>query len=160
MKLYSVITTVKEYSGCKNVIFRWFREAMPQGRRPYADLIKDYEPGSRAFGALEVFVEELFTWDEAQQLKTYLDQHHEDQGDTVLKEATLPVENDIFPFEVGDSFYMLSEEPEYSLPFKVVGLFNLDGCPLIDGSEAVKEAAAQMLDDVVAKYRERPGFMR
>jgi hypothetical protein len=33
MKLYSVITTVKEYSGCKNVISRWFREAMPQGQR-------------------------------------------------------------------------------------------------------------------------------
>jgi hypothetical protein len=147
MKLYSVITTVKEYSGCKNVIFRWFREAMPQGQRPYADLIKDYEPGNPAFYATQVFVEELFTWDEAQQLKTYLDQRHEDQGNTVIKEATLPVENDICPVEVGDSFCMLFEEPEYSLPFKVVGLFNLDA--------AVKEAAAQMLDDVVAKYRER-----
>lgn len=73
MKLYSVITTVKEYSGCKNVIFRWFREGMPQGQRPYADLIKDYEPGNPAFYATQVFVEELFTWDEAQQLKTYLD---------------------------------------------------------------------------------------
>jgi hypothetical protein len=59
---------------------------------------------------------------------------------------------------------MLSEEPEYSLPFKVVGLFNLVGCTL-DGEAsemelgkplaAVKEAAAQMLDDVVAEYRER-----
>jgi hypothetical protein len=48
--------------------------------------------------------------------------------------------------------FMLSEEPEYSLPFEVVGLFNLDA--------AVKEAATQMLDVVVAKYRERPGFMR
>lgn len=160
MKLYSVITTVKEYSGCKNVIFRWFRQPMPQGQRPYADLIKDYEPGNPAFYATQVFVEELFTWDEAQQLKTYLDQHHEDQGDTVFKEATLPVENDIPPFEVGDSFCMLSEEPEYSLPFKVVGLFNLVGCTL-DGEAsemelgkplaAVKEAAAQMLDDVVAE---------
>jgi hypothetical protein len=79
MKFYSVITTVKEYSGCKNVIFRWFREAMPQGQRPYADLIKDYEPGNPAFYATEVFVEKLFTWDEAQQLKTYLDQRHEEK---------------------------------------------------------------------------------
>ena len=86
---------------------------------------------------------------------TYLDQYQ--WVDTVIEEATLPVESDTLPFDlkVGDSFCMLSEEPEYSLPFKVVGLFNLDGCPLIDGSEAVKEAAAQMLDDVVAKYRER-----
>jgi hypothetical protein len=65
----------------------------------------------------------------------------------VIKEAILPVENDICPFEVGDSFYMLSEEPEYSLPFEVVGLFNLDA--------ASQRSGAQMLDDVVAKYRER-----
>ena len=69
---------------------------------------------------------------------------NEDQGDTVIKEATLPVENDICPVEVGDRFCMLFEEPEYSLPFEVVAL-----------DAAVKEAAAQMLDDVVAKYRER-----
>src|SRR5262249_34287861 len=94
MKLYSVITTVKEYSGCKNVIFR-FRHAMPQGQRPYADLIKDYEPRNRNAFYVEAYIEELFTWDEARQLKAYLDQHHRDQGDTVIKEVTLPVENTV-----------------------------------------------------------------
>jgi hypothetical protein len=39
MKLYSVTNTAKEYSGCRNVAFNWFRHAMPQGRRPYADLL-------------------------------------------------------------------------------------------------------------------------
>ena len=31
-------------------------------------------------------------------------------------------------------FYMLYKEPEYSLPFKVVGYFRLVGCQLADGS--------------------------
>jgi len=35
----------------------------------------------------------------------------------------------------GDDFYRLSEEPEYSLPFKVLGYFNLVGYTLIDNSD-------------------------
>jgi hypothetical protein len=143
MKLYSVITTVKEYSGCKNVIFRWFRHAMLQGQRPYPDLIKDYEPRNRDAFYVEAYIEELFTWDEARQLEAYLDQHHGDQGDTVIKEVTLPVENNVMGFGGravggGDSFYMLSEEPEYSLPFKVWGYFNLVGCTLIHNGDTYR----------------------
>jgi len=59
MKLYSIITTVKEYSGCKNLVFHWFRHAMPQGQRPYADLIKDYEPGNPDAFYVEAYIEEL-----------------------------------------------------------------------------------------------------
>ena len=68
MKLYSVSTTAKEYLGCRDVVFQWFLHE-PQSRRPYADLIRDYEPGNCAMSYAEGFVEELFTWDEAQQLK-------------------------------------------------------------------------------------------
>jgi hypothetical protein len=133
MKLYSVMTTVEEYSGCKNVIFRWFRG--PQGRRPYADLIKDYEPGNPA----ETFVEQLFTWDEALQLDTYLDQYQ--WVDTVIEEATLPVESDTLPFDlkVGDSFCMLSEEPEYSLPFKLWGYSTSMAAPSSTGARQSKK---------------------
>ena len=160
MKLYSVRTTAKEYHGCRDVVFQWFRHAMPQGQRPYADLIKDYEPGNRyAFCVeayteelswdevrqlyAEAYIEELFTWDEARQLKAYLDQYHGDQGDTVIKEMALPVENNVMGFGAravggGDSFYMLSEEPEYSLPFKVLGYFNLVGCTLIDNGDTYR----------------------
>ena len=160
MKLYRVRTTAKEYHGCRDVVFQWFRHAMPQGQRLYADLIKDYEPRNRdAFyveayiGELswdearqlyvEAYIEELFTWDEARQLKAYLDQHHGDQGDTVIKEVALPVENNVMGFGAravggGDSFYMLSEEPEYSLPFKVLGYFNLVGCTLIDNGDTYR----------------------
>jgi hypothetical protein len=143
MKLYSVRTTAKEYDGCRDVVFQWFRHAMPQGQRPYADLIKDYEPGDRDAIYAEEFIEELFTWDEARQLKAYLDQHPGDQGDTVIKEMTLPVENNMMGFLAhpvggGDDFYMLSEKPEYSLPFKVWGYYRLEGCTLIDNGDTYR----------------------
>ena len=143
MKLYRVRTTAKEYHGCRDIVFQWFRHAMPQGQRLYADLIKDYEPRNRDAFYVEAYIEELFTWDEARQLKAYLDQYHGDQGDTVIKEMALPVENNVMGFGAravggGDSFYMLSEEPEYSLPFKVLGYFNLVGCTLIDNGDTYR----------------------
>src|SRR5262249_42084141 len=83
MKLYRVRTTAKEYHGYRDIVFQWFRHAMPQGQRLYADLIKDYEPRNRDAFYVEAYIEELFTWDEARQSKAYLDQYHGDQGDTV-----------------------------------------------------------------------------
>jgi hypothetical protein len=35
----------------------------------------------------------------------------------------------------GDDFYMLHQKPEYLLPFKVEGYFNLVGRELVDGSD-------------------------
>jgi hypothetical protein len=143
MKLYRVRTTAKEYDGCRDVVFEWFRHAMPEGRRPYADLIRDYEPGNPDICYAEGFVEELFTWDEAQQLKEYFDQHHGDVGETVIEEKSLPVENcsmgvGALPVGGGDDFYMLSEKPGYSLPFKVWGYFNLVGCTRIDNGDTYR----------------------
>jgi hypothetical protein len=143
MKLYSVTTTVQEYRGCQNVVFNWFRHAMPQGRRPYVDLIKDYEEESRDALYTEELIEELFTWDEASQLKDYLERHHGDEGGTVIEEVALPVENCTMGYGChavggGDDFYMLCKEPEYSLPFKVWGYFNLEGCTLIDNGDTYR----------------------
>jgi len=146
MKLYRVRTTAKEFHGCRDVVFQWFRPPHRTERarqRPYADLIKGYKPRNWDAIYVEAYIEELFTWDEARQLKAYLDQHHGDQGDTVIKEVTLPVENNVMGFGAravggGDDFYRLSEEPEYSLPFKVLGYFNLVGCTLIDNGDTYR----------------------
>ena len=143
MKLYRVRTTAKEYHGCRDIVFQWFRHAMPQGQRLYADLIKDYEPRNRDAFYVEAYIEELFTWDEARQLKAYLDQYHGDQGDTVIKEMALPVENNVMgflahPVGVGDSFYILCNEPEYALPIKVWGYFDLTGSTLIDNGDTYR----------------------
>src|SRR5262245_52991529 len=129
MKLYHVWTTAKEYSGCRDVVFQWFRHATPRGQRPYADLIRDYEPGHPY---PEGAVEEMFTWDEAQQLKGFLERHYGDVGETVIEEVSLPIENccmgvGALPVGGGTDFYMLSKAPEYSLPFKVWGYFDLRG---------------------------------
>ena len=85
----------------------------------------------------------MFTWDEAQQLRGYLEQHHRDEGATVIKEVSLPIENcsigfGALPVGGGDDNYRLSEEPEYSLPFKVRGYFNLVGCTLIDNGDTYR----------------------
>jgi hypothetical protein len=97
MKLYRVMTTVREFRGCKNVVFIWFRY-MPPGRRPYAVLIKDYEPERALSVYTESLIEELFTWDEARQLKDYLARHHGREGKTVIKEEPLPVENNMMGY--------------------------------------------------------------
>jgi hypothetical protein len=143
MKLYSVTTTVKEYSGCKNVVFNWLRRVMPPGKRPYADLIKDYEPESPDALYAEARIEELFTWDEARQLKDYLERYHGDEGETVIKQVPLPVENrtiayGCLPSGGGNDFYMLWKESEYSLPFEIWGNFRLEGCTLIDNGDTYR----------------------
>jgi hypothetical protein len=111
---------------------------MPQGRRPYAELIKNYEPGNLY---AEEFVEELFTWDEAQQLVAYLKDFPD--STTVVEEYPLPIENNWIGFGAravggGDDFYMLSEAPGYSLPFKVWGYFDLVGCTRVDNGDSYR----------------------
>jgi len=116
MKLYRVRTTAKEFGGCRNVTFYWFRQAMPRGRRPYADLIRDYDPKDQLVAYAECLIEELFTEDEAGQLKCWIDRRHGHVGATVIEEEPLPVENRRMGFGAhavggGDGFYPLYEEP-------------------------------------------------
>jgi hypothetical protein len=119
--LFNVDTTVKEYQGCKDVNFRWFRSVEPQqGRnRP-----------SR--------VEELFTDTEAAQLKDYLDREHGTGGTTTITKAIWDSGGmGVQSLAVGgsDGFYPLFAEPGYSLPFKVEAYYSLRGCEYLDGSD-------------------------
>ena len=136
-RLYYVTTTAKKFSDCKNVTFNWFRAEAPAERRRYASLIEGYEPGN---AYAEGLIDELFTEDEALQLKEYLDQVHGKEGPTLIEEMSLPIPNNMMGHGAravggGDDFYMLSEDPEYSLPFKVWGYFNVVGCTLIDNGD-------------------------
>jgi hypothetical protein len=137
MKLYRVTTTVREFRGCKNVVLNWFRH-MPPGRRPYAALIKDCDSERPLTVYTELLVEELFTWDEARQLKDHLERHHGHEGETVTKENPLPVEGMGYSGLAvggGDGFYSLCEESGYSLAFRVWGYYNLVGCTLTDNRD-------------------------
>jgi hypothetical protein len=137
---YSVRTTVREHSECKDVPFVWFYSTERSQRRPYADLIKDYDPAEDDIGYAEGYVEELFTEGEAKQLKDYLDLVHGDEGTTTTEEMRLPLQNKSmgfrgFPVGGGDDFYMVHKEADYSLPFEVMGYFNLVGRELIHSSD-------------------------
>jgi hypothetical protein len=140
MKLYNVCTIVKEYSDCKNVTFQWFYSDTRPHPRPYAELIENYKPDDQY---AEEHIDELFTEDEASQLKQYLDREHGHEGTTTITEEPLPVANNMMGYGAravggGDDFYMLDKEPEYSLPFKAWAYFNLVGCELIDGSDVYR----------------------
>src|SRR5262245_29969300 len=124
MKLYKVSTVAYEYSDCKNVTFIWFRDcdvpAPRELKRPYAKLIKDYDPYDQFAVYQEAFIEELFTSIEANALKEYLDRDHGSAATTTIKEVDLPAPNKIFPCRAmavggGDDFYSLHQEPKYSL---------------------------------------------
>jgi hypothetical protein len=141
MKLYRVSTVADEFSDCKNVTFHWFRDCGEPGpKRPYAKPIKDYDPyDNHDVVYQEGFIEELFTSVEANALKEYLDREHGDAGTTTIEEVDLPAPNNMGPYRAiavggGDSFYRLHKEPNYSLPFKAMGYFNLVGCELAEGS--------------------------
>jgi len=132
LDLYGVNTIVKEYGGCRNVLFIWLRSG--KSNRPYAELIENYDPQDPY---AESAIDELFTADEANALKDYLDQHHGGEGSTTITKADLPIPNNVVGLDCigvggGNDFYSLYKEPEYSLPFMIEGYFNLVGCELID----------------------------
>jgi hypothetical protein len=137
MKLYEVSTVTSAYHGCRDVKFIWFR--CPRGdepARPYSELIENYDPEKKQYYE-EGAIDELFTFDEANALKEYLDREHGSQGVTEIKEAKLPCPQNAIGIGAmsvggGDDFYTLNEEKAYSLPFKVWGYFNLRGCELVD----------------------------
>jgi hypothetical protein len=133
-ELFYVRTRVSEFRGCKDVLFEWLRDDEIT-QRPYAELIEGYEPDNDGYA--QGAIDELFTLDEANALKAYLDQHHGEHGETTVQRVDLPYRNNVIgvlaePVGGGDDFYSLWKSPEYSLPFKVVAYFDLRGCELVD----------------------------
>jgi hypothetical protein len=117
---------VPEYEHYKDVTFYWFYYETTRRRQAlYEVLIKDYDAKENDAYA-EGAIEELFSADEAAALKVYLDAVHGD-GTTVIEPVELPMRKS-FPFGAigageNDDYYMLSEDFEYNLPFKVWGYF-------------------------------------
>ena len=129
-KLYQVTTVVKEYHGCKDVTFTWFYADERSAPRPYAELIADYDPHNPGAPFCEAHIHELFSEDEARQLIAYLEREHHEAGTTSISEAELPSANNVMGFSAtpvggGTDFHMLHKAPQYSLPFKVEGYFDL-----------------------------------
>jgi hypothetical protein len=147
MKLYSVLTMVKKFIGCRDVELVWFRCEKPDRQHLYADLIENYDParskpGKKTFRRTtfvyaEGRVEELFTEEEAKQLKAYLDQNHDDP--TTISEAKLPIQQNTMGFDAipcggGCDCLIVYERPGYPLPFKVMAYYDLRYHERVDGS--------------------------
>jgi hypothetical protein len=125
LRLYDVTSTAKEYHEYKNVPFVWFREGKRPGPpRPYGELIKDYDVNDEYRFYAEHYIDELFTEDEARQLKDFLDSEYGEDATTTITEVQLPFDKNLagvgsLAVGGGDDFYMLSKAPGYSLPFSV-----------------------------------------
>jgi hypothetical protein len=136
IELFNVVTIVKQFHGWKDVTFKWFRND-PEKGRPYHELIKDYHPGEYYS---ESCIDEMFSRDEANALKEYLDRDYGNVGITTLERVDLPIPNNLMgvgaiAVDGGDDFYMLDKAEGYPLSFSVWGYFNLVGCQLVGGSD-------------------------
>jgi hypothetical protein len=149
MKLYSVVTKVKEFGGCRDVKLFWFRCEKPDRQHLYADLIENYDPTRSKprdtwgddfpddFICAKAQVEELFTEDEAKQLKTYLDQKYDES--TTISEAKLPIQQNTIGFGAipvggGCDCFMEYKSSGYPLPFKAMAYYDLRHYEKVDGS--------------------------
>jgi hypothetical protein len=152
IQLFRVNTIVKEYSGCKDVPFVWFRNERVRGERPYAELIKDYRPDDEYVCYAEACIEGYFDQQEAEQVKAYLDQNYGHEGVTTIGAVELPIPHDsmgvaCLPVGGCNDFYMLDRAEGYSLPFSVWGFYDLRGGQRIDERDACDDPDAKMMDD-------------
>jgi hypothetical protein len=144
--LFRVNTTMPEYGDYRDVTFHWFyaeKEIRPRRQALYKVLIDDYDDKDEYIAYAEWAIEELFSTDEAAALKAYLDAVRGDAGTTVIEPIELPIPNNMTGFEAfgtfsvwdaygtdgGTDYYLLSEDFEYNLPFKVWGYFEWKRVP-------------------------------
>jgi len=128
MDLYSVTTVMTKYDGYKNAPFHWFYCVARTIPRPYAYLIEDYNRMNRLRAAYaEGYIDELFTLDEAQSLKDYLDRTFGDKATTTIKKRKLPIQNNVAGWGALADYcdvWKLDQVPGYPLPFKAQSCFD------------------------------------
>jgi len=142
--LYYVQTTVMKYEGYWHVTFSWLR--CGQTDRPYQDLIENYDPLDPNVDYPRQAIDEMFSESEANLLKQYLDRCH--SGDfplpvTRIDKVELPIKMNqgaMGALAVGGltDFYMLHRRPNYDLPFKVEGYFDLRGCEPVGEARIIR----------------------
>lgn len=151
IKLYRPRTIVPEFPHrgqlYKDVQLTWLIEERLEPAIPYEEAMEGYGrlEGSDKFYAQHSLLE-LFTEQELKQLQAYLLLAHDDR-EGLAEEVSLPIESRSFPlsgYVVGGSsdFYELYREPLYSLPFRVIGLFDTRGYEVI-GPEELEEPSLE-----------------
>jgi hypothetical protein len=160
MKLYHVTSRVRELGGCKNVRLNWFYDGKRTERRPYTQLIIDYDPDDE-HQCPESAIDETFTEDEALQLKTFLDEYHGHDTETEIVEMELPIPNNLIgvcAISYGGGVEKVCEhkKEEYPLPFKASAHCRLIGCEKVDGSGIYHGYHYRVMPDGTVKKEEKP----
>jgi hypothetical protein len=137
LKLFFVTTIVHEFDGYKNVHLTWYYHGERAEPRPYAELIEDYDPTDPDFdfGYAKEHINEMFSEDEANQLKAYLDANKGEHSTTV-EPAHLPVStNELGPgcVPVGgpQGFYTGLEG---KLPFETWAYYDVRDCERVEAT--------------------------
>lgn len=142
-QLYRVKTRPPEFHGHRDVLLSWFvtRRVAPVNR-PYAQMIRDYDPADSYHYYPESAIDELFSKDEAEAFLDWLT--HYEEADTKIVEVPLPIARESMGFRAvpigGPQGHLILAEvggcdPATSpLGFTVCGYFDLRDHEPIDKS--------------------------
>jgi hypothetical protein len=113
-----------------NLKINWFVKDREMPQVPFETVIENYS-GLTASARVhpENFVKELFTLQEAEALKLYL--NSSEMLNAIIERCRLPVNEHAsgyrdFPAAPGTDFIALHEKQSCTLPFKVEGIFNIN----------------------------------
>lgn len=127
--VYSVVNSFPYQSVYyDNLKISWFMVGREEPQVPFEEVIVNYSKLS--FSAKvhpENFIKELFTREEAELLKSYL--NSAEKVTATIEACRLPVSEHAsghhdFPPAPGMDFFILSDKENYNLPFRVEGVFN------------------------------------
>lgn len=127
--VYSVVNNFPYHSVYyDNLKINWFVVGREEPQVPFEEAIVNYAKLSLSAKVHpENFIKELFTREEAELLKRYLDSA--ERVSATIEACGLPVSEHAkghrdFPPAPGMDFFILSDKENYNLPFKVEGVFN------------------------------------
>jgi len=136
IKLYHVNTEVKEKGEFGGYLFEgyninWYVDGRDTPLVHFEEAIRDYDPCDRQWRLVaENYIKELFSIEEANLLKEYLNNRHEHYFKTTIKEVPLPVSDNMMgygaiPIGGRDLMRCLTNCDDYILPFRVCGHYYL-----------------------------------
>jgi hypothetical protein len=132
MKLFKLSTITPELHGYRGVHISWIVWSRDMRvKRPYSEMITNYNGNAPDRFYPEGAINELFSGDEAAAWIAWVQEHR--GSNVTIRDAVLPI-----PFNtmaMGDAplggendVLMMWEDPKYSLPFKVGGFYDLRRC--------------------------------
>lgn len=134
IKLYHVSSDVKEKGEFRGYTFEgytinWYVDGRDTPLVPFGEAIRDYDPCDPPHYT-EGYIKELFSIEEANLLKDYLNNRPEHYIKTTIEEVPLPVSDNMMgygaiPIGGPDLMRILFDCADYKLPFRVCGHYYL-----------------------------------